>query len=130
MEQTKKAKIKIIKDGPYHVTGGVILRERIITPKGEGYVMEDGRELPQAESYYLCRCGKSKNPPFCDGAHKRENFSGTETAARTPYAQRARKLAGPGIDLYDDNRCAYARFCHRESGTAWALALRSDDPES
>jgi len=22
----------------------------------------------------LCRCGHSENKPFCDGAHKRQNF--------------------------------------------------------
>lgn len=127
--ERKKARIKVIKDGPYHVTGSVPLSEKIIRPCGEGYVLEEGRELPQAEQYLLCRCGKSKNPPFCDGLHKKENFTSTETASRLPYAQRARKLAGPGLDLYDDNRCAYARFCHREGGTAWSLAMRSDDPE-
>ena len=61
--------IKIIKDGPYLVTGKIALKEKIIVPNGEGYLYEDGRELPQSEQYALCRCGKSKNPPFCDGTH-------------------------------------------------------------
>ena len=25
---------------------------------------------PGKETYALCRCGQSKNKPFCDGAHK------------------------------------------------------------
>lgn len=29
--------------------------------------------------------------------------------------------------LLDDNRCAYARFCHREDGDAWSLTERSGD---
>lgn len=128
MEQGK-AKIRVIKDGPYHVTGGVALSEKIIRPRGEGYVLEEGRALPQAEQYLLCRCGKSKNAPFCDGIHKKDGFTATETASRLPYEQRARKFTGPGLDLYDDNRCAYARFCHREGGTAWSLTTRSSDPE-
>jgi hypothetical protein len=28
----------------------------------------------------------------------------------------------------DDNRCAFARFCHREDGNVWALTDRSDNP--
>ncbi|MFI5304840.1 MAG: CDGSH iron-sulfur domain-containing protein [Nitrospiria bacterium] len=29
----------------------------------------------QPRTYYCCRCGKSKNQPFCDEAHKRSEFS-------------------------------------------------------
>jgi CDGSH-type Zn-finger protein len=31
----------------------------------------DGASL---EHYTLCRCGASKNKPFCDGEHKRTGF--------------------------------------------------------
>lgn len=27
-------------------------------------------ELEAGKSYYWCRCGNSKNQPFCDGSHK------------------------------------------------------------
>jgi len=33
------------------------------------------------ETYYWCSCGKSKNQPFCDGAHVGSNF---EPVAFTP----------------------------------------------
>ena len=26
---------------------------------------------PQKESVWICMCGLSKNPPFCDGCHKK-----------------------------------------------------------
>lgn len=29
-------------------------------------------------TYYWCRCGRSKNQPFCDGAHKGTEFTPME----------------------------------------------------
>lgn len=122
-------KIKIVHRGPYIVTGGVPIKEKIIVPNGEGYVLQDGRELPQANTYALCRCGKSKNPPFCDGEHTKCGFVGDETAYRRPFIDRANKFKGKTVDLLDDGRCAYARFCHREEGSVWELLDKTDDPK-
>lgn len=36
---------------------------------------------------------------------------------------------GPEIDLMDDNRCAFARFCHEEHGNVWELVENSDNPK-
>ena len=53
----REASINLSKDGPYHVAGGVQL---------EDY----GGSRPQSREHYtLCRCGDSKNKPFCDGTH-------------------------------------------------------------
>lgn len=125
-EQSKRS-IKITKNGPYLMSGGIPLKEKIITPQGDGYVYRDGRPLPQAERYALCRCGRSKNPPFCDGAHTACGFCGDETALRETYADRAEVTECDGLDLFDDGRCAFARFCHRDSGNAWDLAEDSGD---
>lgn len=130
MENDKKnPRIKILKNGPYLVSGNVKLSEQIITPKEKGYVFKDGRQLPQAEKYSLCRCGKSKNPPFCDGAHIKADFNGTETASKKKYNERAELLEGPNLDLLDDHRCARARFCHTNEGDAWELTEHSDNPK-
>ena len=125
-----KAKIRIIPKGPYLVTGGVPLSEKIIEPAGNHYVYKDGRALPQAESYALCRCGRTKKAPFCDGSHAAAGFVGTETATRDAYADRAGILRGPALDLLDDGRCAFARFCHRDGGDAWELVRQSGDPHN
>lgn len=121
-------RIKITENGPYIVTGGVPLKEKIIVPQGKAYIFKDGRQLPQAASYALCRCGKSKNHPFCDSSHENVKFNKTERAARDLFIERADRIAGPDLDLLDDGRCAFARFCHREEGTAWTLTLHSDNP--
>ena len=118
-------KIKIMKDGPYIVTGSLPLNEKVIVPEGEGYKFESGRPLPQSDHYALCRCGKSKNAPFCDGSHTECGFCGEETASKDTYAKRAARVEGPGIDLLDDGRCAMARFCHTRGGDAWELTRDS-----
>ncbi|HWP79178.1 MAG TPA: CDGSH iron-sulfur domain-containing protein [Candidatus Acidoferrum sp.] len=123
--ENARYKIKIVKDGPYIVSGNLPLHEKVIVPKNGEYAFEEGRPLPQAESYALCRCGKSKNPPFCDGAHTKSGFHGQETASTAPYAERAARLEGPGVDLLDDGRCAMARFCHTRDGDAWELTAYS-----
>lgn len=120
--EKKQPHIRIMKDGPYIVSGSVPISEKIIIPRGKGYVYEDGEPLPQRAVYSLCRCGKTKTPPFCDGSHVADHFDGTETACKTDYMSRAARINGAGLDLLDDGRCAFARFCHREDGDAWELA--------
>ena len=127
-------KIKIIKDGPYIITGGIDLSQKIIRPeeddtKDAKYVWEDGGEIPHDETYSLCRCGASGNHPFCDGKHSQIGFDGTETASRKPYKDRAELIKGRNVDLLDDGRCARARFCYREKGDAWFLASCEDNSE-
>lgn len=121
--------IKITKDGPYIVRGGVPLYEKVISYRGGEHSWKDGRDLPQSDTYALCRCGRSSEAPFCDGSsHKR--FKGEETADRRPYSERAEVLEGPGLDMTDDLRCSLSRFCHRRDGSAWELLKRSDDPDA
>lgn len=129
-EEKRARKITITKGGPYIVEGNVPLAEKIITPDGKAYKYEDGKELPQSETYGLCRCGKSKNPPFCDGVHVEFGYDGTEVASKEKFLDRLEQTVdGPDLDLQDDGRCALARFCHRQKGDAWELTRSSDNPE-
>jgi len=123
-------RIKIIPSGPYHVTGNIPIREMIITPKGHHNELVEGRALPQSAEYFLCRCRHSKNAPFCDGAHKQAHFDGKETASKAPYKDRIEDTTeGETMTLLDDNRCAYARFCHRDGGSVWELTEQDSDPQ-
>jgi len=129
-EPSSKGKIKILKNGPYLVTGNVPLSEdiMIIGADGEPERWERGRAFPAAGTFALCRCGATKTPPFCDGSHLRTGFDGTETARKADYMSDAEKSEGPELDLtWSARYCALARFCHR-AGDAWTLAERSDIP--
>ena len=37
--------------------------------------------VEEGETYWFCRCGKSKNQPWCDGAHSGSAFSPMEWVA-------------------------------------------------
>ena len=127
-----QAKIVVTNNGPYVVSGGVPLAEQSIRidEEGDSHGWREGRQFPLRQTYALCRCGHSLNPPFCDGSHLRSDFDGRETAAREPFQQQADLLEGPGLDLADAPAfCARARFCHRAGGT-WNLTEQSHDPEA
>ena len=129
-EKNQPFRIRIIKNGPYLVTGNVPLDEKVIVPHGATEVhFEAGRELPQAKTYSLCRCGKTQKSPFCDGSHERHGFNGRETASKALYIERASRLKGKTLDILDDGRCAYARFCHSDRGKLGQLIKSADVPE-
>jgi len=125
-------KIKVSKNGPYIVSGRIPLAKQTINTNAEGDPSEwrEGDKYPLQENYALCRCGQSKNKPFCDGTHIKVNFEGTETASREPYLKQAEKIEGPALKLTDaQDLCASARFCHRAGGT-WNLTMQSNNPDS
>jgi CDGSH-type Zn-finger protein len=128
---TEGLRIKITKDGPYIVTGGVPLSKQKIGNDSEGHPLEWAKveDYPLQQVYALCRCGQSRNMPFCDGSHAKSGFDGEETAERAPFSERARWTQGPDLDLMDVPVCMGAGFCHRGGGI-WNLVEHSDDPEA
>jgi CDGSH-type Zn-finger protein len=54
--------VTVTQNGPYAITGGIDLAA---VKRGEG---------ASTEHYTLCRCGASKNKPFCDGSHWEVGF--------------------------------------------------------
>src|ERR1700733_14467003 len=108
------AKVQIVKDGPYMVSGGLPLTTQTIgtNSAGESVKWIAGQEYPVQATYALCRCGQSAKKPFCDGSHAKVRFNGTETASREPYQKQAKIMEGPTLSLTDvEQLCAFARFC-------------------
>ncbi|NJD19135.1 MAG: CDGSH iron-sulfur domain-containing protein [Gemmatimonadetes bacterium] len=60
-------KITVRAHGSYKVEPGIPLFD------------EEGNRIPTPEGrvYSLCRCGLSKNKPFCDGAHREGSWDPT-----------------------------------------------------
>lgn len=61
-EPERAPMVTVTDNGPYAVTGGI---ELMGVQFGEG---------ASTEHYTLCRCGASKNKPFCDGSHWYADF--------------------------------------------------------
>jgi CDGSH-type Zn-finger protein len=126
-----KCRIKVVRDGPYLVNCGLPLAKEIVVSDNEGTPIgwRQGAAYPVQETYSLCRCGQSRNHPFCDGTHAKAGFDGTETADRRLYMAQAETITGPGLILTDAEKfCAVGLFCHR-AGDAWSLTERSGDEE-
>jgi len=89
---------------------GSLVAKNISTLTGE-----DGQPLPVKPVMALCRCGHSKNKPFCDGSHKAAGFQsrGGEPAGR----DRLITYEGAEISVtYNPRLCSHAAECARIAG--------------
>ena len=72
--------IQVRANGPLKVTGPVTIIDADEVPF----------ELPPGSSIVLCRCGHSKNKPFCDTTHREIGFTADDTAPRAVDPQSAK----------------------------------------
>jgi uncharacterized Fe-S cluster protein YjdI len=63
-QPSEETTITLLKNGPLLLRGNV----RIVD--------DEGNEVTVLERAALCRCGGSKNKPFCDGTHRTNGFTG------------------------------------------------------
>jgi CDGSH-type Zn-finger protein len=63
-EASPSLRIQVASKGPYLIKGKCII------------VDEQGREVEKEGTIALCRCGLSKNKPYCDGTHRTTNVLG------------------------------------------------------
>jgi len=96
------------------------------TPNGPYYLLNDmevkpvpnlrrasGEACATVRGVALCRCGASKNKPFCDGSHSTIGFS--DRNAADPGKDERKSYAGRRITILDDRSiCSHAGFCTDE----------------
>ena len=91
------AEITPTANGPLHA-------ERIKALKNDR-----GETIDTGESIYLCRCGASKQKPYCDGSHTAAGFSDKRVR---PGKGSVKEFAGKEIGVVDNfSLCAHAGEC-------------------
>jgi CDGSH-type Zn-finger protein len=79
----------------------------------ENLIDSDGQRLETKAAMGLCRCGASKNKPWCDGTHKDIGFSDELSADRTE--DKATRYEGREVTIVNNPLlCSVAEYCHRE----------------
>jgi len=92
-------KVNVTNNGPYLLSGTTSITR---VPDGKSYELKG--------NVALCRCGGSKNKPFCDGTHKSNGFTGDKAPDRTP--DKREEYAAAGVTVHDNRGlCAHAGKC-------------------
>jgi CDGSH-type Zn-finger protein len=84
----------------------------LVVKQLEKFYDPDGNAMETRSVMALCRCGHSKNKPFCDGSHKEVGFSSTNQ--REDRKGRMHTYEGNGITVaFNPLVCSHAAECAR-----------------
>jgi CDGSH-type Zn-finger protein len=67
--------IRCRENGPYVIKGAI----QVVDHLGNAFPLPAGKDV-----IALCRCGQSKNRPFCDGSHRTVGFQAPELVPAPP----------------------------------------------
>ena len=99
-----KPRIACLPNGPYY-----LLNEIQASPV-PNLVRSSGAACSTVRGVALCRCGGSKNKPFCDGTHSTNGFSDRKLADGS--ANKRDTYKGKRITIFDNRAiCAHAGYC-------------------
>jgi len=106
---TEKPKISCLSNGPYYLSDDPALKTSVSINNSQGKPFSTDKNIA------LCRCGGSKNKPFCDGTHSKNGFSDKKLSngklnKRVNYPQV--NNTGKKITIHDNREiCAHAGYC-------------------
>jgi len=96
--------IQCLPDGPY------LLTKNETTKVSLHVTGPDGETVSEVTGVALCRCGGSRNKPFCDGAHRNNGFSDKRLADGS--ADNRVSYTGSRVTIHDNRGvCVHAGFC-------------------
>jgi CDGSH-type Zn-finger protein len=94
----------------------------------------EGKQLSTIVRVALCRCGASKNKPFCDGTHGTIGFSsenkiaengGSGNEEKKVIKDRRKSYVGKKITVHDNRRiCSHAAECVNNLSSVFKLNAR------
>ncbi len=98
-------------NGPYLVKG----LATFMNSRGEAIAIQ--------ETMALCRCGESKNKPFCDGSHAKVGFEDGKKSDRTK--DKRQDYVGKAIIIHDNRgMCAHAGVCTDRLSSVWRMGVK------
>ena len=103
-DPSPKPKIACLPNGPYYLLYD-------LDPAPVPYLRKwNGQACANIKGAALCRCGGSKNKPFCDGTHSINGFSDKKLTDGS--ANKRVDYPGRAITIHDNRGiCSHAGFC-------------------
>jgi CDGSH-type Zn-finger protein len=123
----EKPKILPLPNGPYYLLND--MKPKIV----ENLQNSKGESLSTVSGVALCRCGASKNKPFCDGTHGTIGFSTENKGAENGGSDEEKKVikdkrktyVGKKITVHDNRRiCSHAAECVNNLPSVFKLNAR------
>lgn len=124
--------VEVLDNGPYVVRGDIPIREY--------FVEADKRNIPvdyrvgeknfgkNPGPVYLCRCGHTKTPPYCDGTHQKIGFRSIPRKETRSVVSQAEVYDGKDILMTDNDRyCSFSRFCDVKN-RIWNMISDTSNP--
>ncbi len=108
-QQQDNPKILPLSNGPYYLIND--MKPKIV----EHLQDENGKPLSNIRGAALCRCGASKNKPFCDGTHSIISFSSSNRVISDDskiFKDKKKSYTGKNITIHDNRKiCSHAAEC-------------------
>lgn len=115
---TMKPKIMPVTNGPLYLTNSEA------PEKVENLQNSRGEPISRVVNVALCRCGGSRNKPFCDGTHARLRFS-SDNNGPPQAADRRKDYLNKKIIVHDNRRlCSHSAECLRNLEAVFRLGER------